>query len=248
MSDRIPVGISSCLLGNAVRYDGGHCRDPHITEILTEYFDFHPFCPEVAIGLGVPRPPIRLVDSGTGLRVLGVAEPQRDVSAPLRRYAQEQLASVQRLHGFIFKKNSPSCGIAANVHDPAGTPLRQAPGVFAAAVLQAFPQLPIVEEEHLADPVVRERFIERVFIHHRWQTVVAPRLSMVGLRDFHHRLEPTLMRRDSVRAQHLAALVAALCVDDLAQSAADYFAQLMALLNEAGSEQAAAGAETFRSC
>ncbi|MFA5631014.1 MAG: DUF523 domain-containing protein [Porticoccaceae bacterium] len=248
MSDRIPVGISSCLLGNTVRYDGGHCRDPYINEILTEYFDFHPFCPEVAIGLGVPRPPIRLVASSSGLRVLGVDDPGLDVGAPLQRYAQEQLTSVRRLHGFIFKKNSPSCGMAVNVHDPAGTLVRQAPGVFAAAVMQAFPQLPTVEEGHLADPVVRERFIECVLTHRHWHTAVASRLSMAGLRDFHHHLEATLMRRDPVRARELAALVAGLCGDDLAQAAAAYFAQAMALLRKTGLERMSRGANTFKSC
>ena len=108
-SHKIPVGISSCLLGQTVRYDGGHKYDVYINRRLADFFDFRPFCPEVAIGLGTPRPPIRLVTTSDGLRVRGVKDPSRDVTEQLCDYGNRVAAKQAELCGYIFKSRSPSC-------------------------------------------------------------------------------------------------------------------------------------------
>ena len=108
---KIPIGISSCLLGNEVRHNGGHKRDSYITGTLAEYFEFTAFCPEVGIGLGVPRPTIRLVDDGSEIRVVGVKDSNLDVTDKLRDYTQDQFGQIRELYGFIFKRASPSCGM-----------------------------------------------------------------------------------------------------------------------------------------
>ena len=108
---KIPIGISSCLLGQNVRFDGGHKRDSYITGTLSEYFDFHPFCPEVEIGLGTPRPTIHLVKIDNAIRCVGIKDPEMDVTERLRNRAEYQKDLHADLCGYILKKDSPSCGM-----------------------------------------------------------------------------------------------------------------------------------------
>ena len=110
---KIKVGISSCLLGESVRYDGGHKRDDYIIDTLTQHFDLIGVCPEVAIGLGVPRPPIQLVETRTGTSVLSVDDPTNDVTARLSRFASRTSVELSDVCGYIFKSGSPSCGLQA---------------------------------------------------------------------------------------------------------------------------------------
>jgi uncharacterized protein YbbK (DUF523 family) len=157
------IGVSSCLLGERVRYDGGHKRNPWIVRMLARHFELVPICPEVAIGLGVPRPPIRLVQRGDGVRALGVHGNGPDVTAKLNRCGNSIARQHADLCGYIFKTRSPSCGMAGvPLHDTTGHVVGNATGIYAAAFMRGQPLLPVEDEEGLADPARRRDFVARV--------------------------------------------------------------------------------------
>jgi uncharacterized protein YbbK (DUF523 family) len=175
MNTRIRIGISSCLLGSTVRYDGGHKHNEHIVATLGKQFDFVPFCPEVAIGLGVPRAPLHLVQDTRGTRARGIADPAFDVTDRLAAYAEKVATELHDVSGYIFKARSPSCGTErVPVHDANGTPVAAGAGIYAAALMVLLPELPFEEEGRLLDPVNTRNFIERVFVYHRQSGARAP--------------------------------------------------------------------------
>lgn len=228
---RIRIGVSSCLLGEEVRYDGGHKRNGYLCESLARHFEFVPFCPEVAIGLGIPRPPIRLESRDDQVRAVGVRDPSLDVSEPLRDYGQAVAARNQDLSGYIFKKGSPSCGLErVKVYGAKGMPSGKGRGLYAQALTQHLPLLPVEEEGRLMDPVLRENFIERVFVYHRWQQLLADGFSAARLVDFHTRHKFSILAHDEQRYRELGRLVSRageLDTDELAQT---YGETLMAAL------------------
>lgn len=206
------IGISSCLLGQAVRYDGGHKRHAWIADVLSEVFEFRPVCPEVAIGLGAPRPPIQLVGDASEPRAVGVDDPEQDVTAPLRAYGREIAGTLGAgISGYILKAKSPSCGISGiPVHRAeSGAPDGEGTGLYAREIMTALPLLPVVEEIELQDHEARVHFAERVFAYHRWQQLVAAGPTRAGLAHFHaiHRL--TLMAHHADLLKELEQLVAA---------------------------------------
>ena len=162
--NKIVVGVSSCLLGQPVRYDGGHKYHAHINRHLANHFEFRPFCPEVAIGLGTPRAPVRLVMTATGVQVLGIQNPSCNITQELNRYGNTVASGFDDVYGYIFKSRSPSCGLQdVKICDETGKPLEpEGMGVFAAAIRSACPELPVVEECHLNTATRREEFIARV--------------------------------------------------------------------------------------
>ena len=167
---RICIGVSSCLLGNRMRYDGNHKCDPLIVETLGELFDFVSICPEVAIGMGVPRPPIRLQGKPTQPRAVGVDNSQLDVTVALRDYAKQITPELQNISGYIFKSRSPSCGIGdVQVYDNSGELSSLGVGIFAQALTSYWPLLPVTDECRLAQAETRADFVDRVFSYQRWQ-------------------------------------------------------------------------------
>jgi uncharacterized protein YbbK (DUF523 family) len=164
----ILIGVSACLLGEQVRYDGGHKRNAFLLEDLAAHVRFVPVCPEVGIGLGVPREAIRLVRSGEQIRLVG---PGGDHTDAVRRWAAATIADLRGrdLSGFVLKKGSPSCGLErVRVWGEGGEPhSRQGRGVFAQALVDALPALAIEEEGRLHDPRLREHFVNRIFGHAR---------------------------------------------------------------------------------
>jgi uncharacterized protein YbbK (DUF523 family) len=161
---RAKIGVSSCLLGNAVRYDGSHKYCQHIADALGEQFALTAFCPEMAIGLGVPRPPIQLVFVKGEIRVRGVANPEQDVTRDIQAYAQSISPELEALSGYIFKARSPSCGVAdVPAYRPDGSAAAEtASGLFAQAIQNLLPDLPLTNEEALLDGNARSDFISRV--------------------------------------------------------------------------------------
>ncbi|HBO44606.1 MAG TPA: DUF1722 domain-containing protein [Planctomycetaceae bacterium] len=228
----IRIGISTCLLGERVRYDGGHKHDPFLTNTLGRYFEWVPSCPEVAIGLGVPRPTIRLQAGEDGVRLV-MPDRGDDLTARMQAYSHERIRQLERedLRGYVLKKQSPSCGMErVKVYQGRGMPRRDGVGLFAAALLEHFPNLPIEEEGRLHDPNLRENWIERVFAYHRLRTLFAGRFALGRLVDFHTRHKFMLMAHSPSAYQQLGRMVAAAKSMPRDQLRAQYESQFMAAL------------------
>lgn len=238
--DRIKLGISSCLLGNEVRYDGGHKRNAYIMGTLSHYFDFIPLCPETAIGLGVPRPPIHLVDHGEGIRVVGVNDPQQDVTAALEQFAMAKAAELgSQLSGFILKKGSPSCGMErVKVYGDNGHLRGKSSGRFAAVLMEQCPLLPVEEEGRLGDVDLRENFITRVQVYARWQQLTrnGPP-SAAQLIEFHASHKYLVMAHNQTAYKRMGQMLANTGKGDLYTLSQAYAVELMQALKRPASRK-----------
>ncbi len=195
MKAKIPVGVSSCLLGNPVRYDGGHKQDRFITDTLAHYFHFIPVCPEVECGLPVPRETMRLVGDPEHPRLMtsktGVDHTEKMIN--YSAYKAKQLEN-EDLCAFIFKKDSPSSGLhRVKVYSNTGPARKKGRGLFAAAMVKCFPLLPMEEEGRLHDARLRENFIENIFCYHRWKMFLDNNPDYKKLVVFHTRHKLQLM-------------------------------------------------------
>jgi uncharacterized protein YbgA (DUF1722 family)/uncharacterized protein YbbK (DUF523 family) len=196
--DPIKIGVSSCLLGAEVRFDGGHKRSDFLLDTLGSFVQFVPTCPEMEIGLGVPRETMRLVRDSNSARELRLMtnETGIDHTDKMNSYAEHRMAALDRqeLCGYVLKKNSPSCGMErVRVYGRSRMPTRDGTGLFAAALMRRFPSLPIEEEARLADPHLRENFVERVFAYRRLRSFFSSRWTLGGLVRFHAAHKLTLM-------------------------------------------------------
>lgn len=230
--DKIPIAVSSCLLGQEVRYDGGHKHNGYLTQTLGRYFEYIPFCPEVAIGLGIPRPPIRLVHIGGQTRAQGVKDPQLDVTAQLQDYAHKVVPQLAGVCGYILKRASPSCGMERVKVYSNNNIYGSDSGIYAAALMQAMPELPIEEEGRLMDPVLRENFIERVFVYASWQALRREGLTADALVRFHTTHKFSLLAHNETNYRELGRLVADAGKADIDVLAGEYFTLLMQTLKE----------------
>jgi uncharacterized protein YbbK (DUF523 family) len=168
---RVKIGISACLLGQEVRFDGGHKRDRFLTDILGPHVEWVPVCPEIEMGLGTPRETMRLVAAeGAGLRMI-TTRTGIDHTDGMQRWATRRLEELARdqpdLCGYVLKKDSPSCGMERVKVYGRGVVKRDGRGLFAAALLDRFSSLPVEEEGRLGDARLRENFIERIFSFRR---------------------------------------------------------------------------------
>jgi len=233
-SPLIKVGISSCLLGQQVRYNGGHKLSTLCTRELGRFFEFVPTCPEAGAGLGIPRPPIRLVGDPAAPRAVRVENSSIDVTDALQDYSALRIPELQDLCGYIFIKNSPSCGLfRVKVYLDNGNPhMDPGRGIFAAALTRAMPLLPVEEDGRLQDPVLRENFITRVFAWHNWQELKKEGLSASALTGFHARYKYTLMAHSPQDYQALGRLLADAGRHDPQELGARYFAALMQALQK----------------
>ena len=228
--DTISVGISSCLLGNLVRYDGAHKYNSYIERTLGQYFQFRAFCPEVEAGLGTPRPAVQLREIDQHIRVVGVKDHNLDVTEALQQVGEKQRSWLEGLCGYILKKDSPSCGMERVKVYKNDIPARSGVGVFADYLQQHFPTLPIEEEGRLGDPGLRENFIQRVFVRHRWQQMLEQPLTVNALMSFHSRHKLIAMSHDQNRARELGRLIADVRADNIDTLAQRYIVDLMACL------------------
>lgn len=207
---RLRIGVSSCLLGRKVRFDGGHKRDTFVVDSLGKYVEFVPVCPEAEAGLGVPRESMRLVRGGEGIRLVTV-NTGHDRTDAVSRWSARKLRDLaaEELCGFILKKDSPTCGLErVRVYGDKGIPQRHGRGVFAEALVDAFPHLPIEEEGRLSDPGLRENFIERIFAFDRLRQLFAGRWSVGDLVRFHTAHKLTILAHVPAAYQRLGRLVA----------------------------------------
>jgi uncharacterized protein YbgA (DUF1722 family)/uncharacterized protein YbbK (DUF523 family) len=209
--DALRLGISACLLGEKVRFDGGHKRDSFLVDTFGRYVEWVPVCPEEEAGFGTPRPAMRLVDHAGVIRLL-VIKDQRDLTAPMRDYSAirvEELAA-RDLDGYVLKKDSPSCGVSrVKVYAGEGPAARTGRGLFAEALCRRLPLLPVEEEGRLGDPRLRENFIERVFAYRRLRELFSKPVRAADLIRFHTREKLLLLAHAPKGYAELGRLVAA---------------------------------------
>jgi len=228
----IRVGISSCLLGEEVRYDGGHKHDSLITGLLGRFFEFVPVCPEVELGLGIPRPNLRLVGTVDAPRLI-TQKTGEDHTVAMRRFAARRAALLAKLglHGYILKRASPSCGMErVKVYGGHGPAINRGVGLFAAALMERLPNLPVEEEGRLRDAPLRENFIERVFARHRWLELLRRRPTPGRLVDFHTRHKLALLAHSEVRYRNMGRMAAAAGTTPLRDLLRRYEGELFAAL------------------
>jgi uncharacterized protein YbgA (DUF1722 family)/uncharacterized protein YbbK (DUF523 family) len=231
---RLRLGISACLLGENVRYDGGHKRDPFLVNDLGRYVEWVPVCPEVEMGLPTPRESMRLVGDPEQPRLIapksGTDHTDRMVAWASRR--AEEL-DEEKLHGFIFKRGSPSSGLyRVRVYDENGMPQRVGIGMFPREIVRRYPLLPVEEEGRMHDAGLRENYIERIFAYQRWTEMLArrtgsPRRTAGPLVDFHTAHKLTLMAHSPTHYTKMGRLVADAGNRDWAELTAEYGAMLM---------------------
>jgi len=208
--DIIRVGVSNCLLGQKVRFDAGHKYDRYITAVLGPFFRFVPVCPELGVGMDVPRESVRLEGTVDTPLLIG-NKTQTDWTDRMNRYSKQRVRrrDLAGLDGYILKKSSPSCGMErVEVYGKGGMPARTGVGLFAAALLERFPLLPVEEEGRLNDPRLRENFIVRVFGHHRLRLLFSGRYTRGKVVDFHSREKYLLMAHSPAHYKTLGKLVA----------------------------------------
>jgi len=204
------LGISSCLMGEEVRWNGGHKRDGFLLGLLNAYVEWFPLCPEVEIGLGTPRETIHLIGAVDQPRLVGTKS-GADHTETMQRWARESLEEIAGwdLHGFVLKRASPSCGLfRVKVRNDKGMPEHTGRGIFARELAERFPLLPLEEEGRLHDLGLRENFIERVFVYERWQRLLRENPTPAGLVDFHTRHKLAVMAHSPKRYRELGRMVA----------------------------------------
>ncbi len=210
MDDKIRLGVSSCLLGNNVRYDGGHQHDRFLTDTLGRYVEYIPVCPEVECGLTVPREAMRLVGNPADPRLV-TRKSNIDYTDQMKKWASVRLDELARekLDGFVFKRMSPSSGMArVKVYSESGMANTNGIGIFARLFMEHFPHLPVEEDGRLNDPVLRENFIQRIFVHRRWRELVATAKKRGGLVDFHTTHKLLLLSHSEKEYREMGRLVA----------------------------------------
>ncbi len=231
MTTSIKIGVSTCLLGEKVRFDGGHKHNRYITQTLGQFFEFVPVCPESECGLGIPREAMRLVGAVDAPRLL-TNKTRMDHTDQMLSWAEGRLDALEKekLCGFIFKKDSPSSGLyRVKVYNDKGQPVKTGRGLFAAAFTSRFPRIPVEEEGRLHDPVLRENFIEQVFALKRWREVLEKKKTMGNLVDFHTREKLLFMAHSPKHYREMGRLVA----DGKKKTASDLYDRYEGMLTEA---------------
>jgi len=204
------IGISSCLLGNKVRHDGGHKHEPFITQTIGRHVEWVPVCPELEVGMGVPRETVRLVGSLSNPKMIA-HKSGKDWTRKMQSYAEKRVRRLEEmgLSGYILKKNSPSCGMErVQIFGPKGVPNKKGRGLFAQTLMTKLPLLPVEEEGRLSNPGLRENFIERVFGYCRWQALVSDSRSTKRLLDFHSQEQLLLCAHSEAHMRRLGRIVA----------------------------------------
>ena len=233
----IRLGVSSCLLGNEVRFDGGHKRNRFVTDLLGRFVEWVPVCPEVEVGMGTPRPSLRLVSEGGKVRMVEVGS-GRDHTGAMERYAARRVRALRKLDlcGYVLKKDSPSCGMErVRLYGEKSMPTRQGRGLYASALMAAYPQLPVEEEGRLNDPKLRENFIERVFAYQRLSQLFRGRWTRGQVVAFHTAHKLQLMAHSTVAYRELGRLVAELKQTPRAQFREQYAQGFMEALSKLAS-------------
>ncbi|MBX8614659.1 DUF523 and DUF1722 domain-containing protein [Pseudomonas cichorii] len=232
--DKPKLGISACLLGAEVRFNGGHKESRLCTQALGTYFDFVPACPEVAIGMGIPREPIRLVGDPVNPQAVGTVNSDLNVTRALADYGLHMANEMDDICGYIFMQKSPSCGLErVKVYRENGAPVDGGGrGIYAQAFCASNPDLPVEEDGRLNDAVLLENFVTRVFAYAAWQKLIKEGVTRRALSEFHSRYKYQLMASNPQQYKVLGNMLGSMGRSDPNEIAPRYFSQLMAALKK----------------
>lgn len=230
----IKVGVSACVLGQNVRFDGGHKRSHYVTDRLADVFDFVSVCPETGMGMDVPRPTIHLTESTSGVRLTDSRDVSIDHTESLSNFYQKQASRFDELDGYVLAAKSPTCGLfRIKVYGEDGSLMhRKGRGVFADKLTTDFPSLPVEEDGRLNDPDLRESFVTRVYVHNRFRHDVRNAPSVGALMDFHARHKLLVMAYSPQAYQQLGRLVAAASKPQISTCCDQYLSLLMQALRK----------------
>ncbi len=227
--EKIRLGISTCLLGHNVRYDGGHKLDRYLRDVLGAYVDYVPVCPEVEAGFGIPRETFRLVGDSARPRLI-TNKTKIDHTDRMETWARRRVKELEKedLCGYVFKSDSPSSGMErVKVYDANNVPRKAAAGIFARIFMENFPLMPVEEEGRLHDPLLRENFIERIFTCMRWKQAMADGRKISTLVEFHTRNKLLILCHSPKHHTEMGRLVAGAKKRPFAEVEDHYAALLM---------------------
>jgi uncharacterized protein YbgA (DUF1722 family)/uncharacterized protein YbbK (DUF523 family) len=208
--EKIRLGISSCLLGENVRYDGGNRHDRFLTDTLGQYVEYIPVCPEVGCGLPAPREAMRLEGDSDSPRLMTIRTRQ-DMTDRMQAWSRKRVKELEKdgLCGYIFKNDSPSCGTErVKVYNEKGIPVKKGVGMFARAFMKHFPLLPVEDDGRLNDPILRENFIQRIFVFKKWREMMMERQGRGRLVDFHARHKLLILSHSPGHCRLMGRLIA----------------------------------------
>jgi len=228
--EKIKIGISGCLLGEEVRFDGGHKHNGYITGTLSQFFDFESFCPEVAIGLGIPRKTIKLISRENEIRCVSSTDESVDYTEQLTEVAKDKEQWHQGLCGYILKNRSPSCGMERVKVFDNGHPANKGVGIYALEMMRNAPDMPVEEEGRLEDPILRENFIKRVIVYHRWKVLLEEGLNLESLHSFHAQHKLVFMSHDQNLCRQLGKELSFVKKDDVKSFVPEYASSAMEIL------------------
>ncbi len=226
------IGISTCLLGENVRYDGGHKLDKYLRDLLGMYVNYVPVCPETESGLPIPREAMRLVGDVEDPRLVTI-NTRVDHTERIKSWGRQKLDQLKKenLCGFIFKSRSPSSGMErVKIYNEKGHPMPKGRGIFAGMFMDRFPLLPVEEDGRLNDPGLRENFITRIFVFSRWLEILEKGLSVGRLVDFHTKQKLLLMAHNVNAYRELGRMVAKAKDYDPDELAGEYISRIMSAL------------------
>ena len=223
------LAISQCLMGDNVRFNGGHKQSRYCTDVLSEYFNFLPICPEVEIGMGVPREPIRLIGTDRGVEVVSSSDSSKVYTQSLRDLADKKIPLLSSVAGYIFMQKSPSCGVErVKVYNAKNHPQWTSAGIYSERVMARLPLLPVEEAGRLMDAPLRENFVMRVYLYAHWQKLQqASGFTAKGLLEFHQSIKLLVMAHNFEVYRALGNWLSCLKGRDLSQVAHRYFELLM---------------------
>ena len=229
VSDKPQIGVSACLAKKAVRFDGSFIANAFVNNECKQFFDIHTVCPEVEIGMSVPRPVIQLRNFDGEVRLVFSKNPETDLTNKMLSYAEQKFKTLPQLDGYIFKKDSPSCGVfkVAVKDDKSGMRKRDGIGIFARAFKEKYPNVPVEDEGRLNDTGLRENFLERVYAHYRWRMIAQSQNPLRAFRDFHKNYKLILMAKNNVAYRKLGRLASSVKQDNFADVSEQYFSLFM---------------------
>jgi len=234
LQDKPQIGVSACLAKQAVRFDGGFISNPFVNKECSSFFDIHTMCPEVEMGLGIPRQVIQLRDFDGEIRLVYSKNPEKQITHSMREFSERKVKTLPPLDGFIFKKDSPSCGVfkVPVKNNKSGMRKRNGVGIFAQTFKDNYPQVPTEDEGRLNDKAIRENFLERVYAHYRWRQIDETENPLQSFRDFHKNYKLILMAKDNSAYRQLGRIAAAVNKHNFAEVRQQYFSLFMQAMSK----------------